>query len=167
MTTAPRPPAGPAPVPSAAVIVPGPGRTFTFVLRRRGVHAGHWLLPRGGIEPGESAERAARRAAQEAAGLRTGALAPTGIYDVRGTDDGAAYRFRVHVYRALRRCPLPADRADAPAEVAGIDQAHPRDILPHPSDMLALNDAGLADYAPALVQRLLEADGVTVDRLDA
>ncbi|MFC3997984.1 NUDIX domain-containing protein [Nocardiopsis sediminis] len=164
--TAPHPPAEPAM--SAAAIVPGPEWTLTFVLRSSGLHAGHWLLPRCAIAPEESAEQAARRAAERDAGLRTGALAPTGIYDVNGSGgaDDAPYHLHLHVYRALRPSAVPEGFTGDPAEVSGIDQTHPQSVLPHPVDMLVLNDAGLADYDPSLVRRLLAADGVTVSRLD-
>ncbi|MDA0566795.1 NUDIX domain-containing protein [Streptomonospora sp. S1-112] len=155
--------AGAEPVRGAVAIVPGPGRTFTFVLRRRGVFAGHWLLPGGGVEADESTDQAARRAAAEEAGVRAGALAPTGVYDVRGiSPETGPYWLRTHVYRALRPCAV-ADgfRADL-REVAGVAQVHWCEVLPHPTDMVILNDAGVADYDPDLVRRLLAADGVTM-----
>ncbi|MFC4564455.1 NUDIX domain-containing protein [Nocardiopsis mangrovi] len=166
--TAPQPPAAAEPAMSAAAIVPGPEWTLTFVLRSSGIHAGHWLLPRGTISPEESAEQAARRAAESDAGVRTGVLAPTGIYEVHGSGgaDDEPYHVHLHVYRALRPCAVPDGFTGDPAEVAGIDQAHPQRVLPHPVDMLVLNDAGLADYDPDLVRRLLNADGVTVTRVD-
>ncbi|GAA1756085.1 NUDIX domain-containing protein [Streptomonospora arabica] len=168
MTTSSHPSTGPAPLMTAAAIAPGPERTLTFVLQNRGVYAGHWLLPGGRIQPGESAEQAARREAAEEAGVRLGPLAPTGIYDIRGrTEDEGPYWFRMHVYRSLRACAVPEGFAPDLAEIAGICQAHPTEVLPHPTDMVVLNDAGLADYDPALVQRLLEADGAAMRPTDA
>ncbi|MUL41271.1 NUDIX domain-containing protein [Streptomonospora sp. PA3] len=149
-------------------MVPGPEWTLTFVLANRGVYAGHWLLPGGRVGPGESAEQAARREAAEESGVRPGPLAPTGIYDIRGrAEDGAPYRLRLHAYRALQAGTVPEGFAPDPAEVAGVCQLHPRDILPHPTDMVVLNDAGLGDYDPDLVRRLLAADGVEMEPLDA
>ncbi|QBI56668.1 NUDIX domain-containing protein [Streptomonospora litoralis] len=166
--TTPSPSADPAPLMAAAAIAPGPEWTLTFVMQSRGVYAGHWLLPGGRIRPDESAEQAARREAAEESGVRLGPLAPTGIYDIRGgSEDGEPYWFRMHVYRALQTSAVPEGFAPDPAEVAGVCQVHPRDILPHPTDMVILNDAGLADYDPALVRRLLSADGVVMAPLDS
>lgn len=168
MTTSPQPESASAPVMTAAAIAPGPEWTLTFVLQNRGVYAGHWLLPGGRIRPGESPEQAARREAAEETGVSAGPMAPTGIYDIRGrSEDGEDYWFRMHVYRALRACTVPEGFAPDPAEVAGISQVHARDILPHPTDMVVLNDAGLADYDPALVRRLLAADSVEMAPVDA
>jgi len=168
MTFPAEPIAGPAPLMTAAAIAPGPERTLTFVLQNRGVYAGHWLLPGGRIQPGESAEQAARREAAEEAGVLLGPLAPTGIYDIWGRSrDGEPYRFRMHVYRSLRACAVPGGFAPDPAEVSGVCQVHARDILPHPTDMIVLNDAGLGDYDPKLVRRLLAADGAAMSPVDA
>ncbi|ASU81645.1 NUDIX domain-containing protein [Nocardiopsis gilva YIM 90087] len=159
-------PAGAEPTMASAAIVPGPDWTLTFVLLNSGVHTGHWSLPAGPIGPGESAEQAARREAETSAGVRPGPLAPTGIYDVHGRTDGLPYRFRLHVYRALQPCTVTDGFVPNPTDVAEVGQAHPHDILPHPTHMRILNDAGLADFDPALVQRLLETDGVAVTRQD-
>ncbi|MFD0776414.1 NUDIX domain-containing protein [Streptomonospora algeriensis] len=167
MTTSAYPSTGPAPLMAAAAIVPGPERTLTFVLQNRGVFAGHWLLPGGRIQEGESAEQAARREAAEESGVNLGPLAPTGIYDIRGrTEDEGPFWFRMHVYRALRPCAVLEGFAPDPAEIGGVCQGHPRDVLPHPTDMVVLNEAGLADYDPALVNRLLMADGVAMSPAD-
>lgn len=155
------------PVRAAAAVVPGPGRTVTFVMNNRGVHAGHWLLPGGRIEEGESAEQAARREAAEEAGVRTGALAPTGVYEVRGRVGEDPYWYWLHSFRCLRPCPVPDGFAPDPAEVSAIRQTHPHDVLPHPVHMRILNDTGLADYDPGLVRNLLSADGVSLRPLDA
>ncbi|MBB4935347.1 8-oxo-dGTP diphosphatase [Lipingzhangella halophila] len=168
MTTSSNAPPGTRMTNAAVAIIPGPYEwTLTFVLQNRGVFAGHWLLPGGEINPGESAEHAARREAAEEAGVRAGALAPTGIYDVRGRDDDVPFWFRLHVYRSLIPCDIPADFVADPTEVSQVSQTYPHEILPHPTDMAILNDAGLADYDPGLVDRLLAADGVAMSRVDA
>ncbi|MBB6174528.1 8-oxo-dGTP diphosphatase [Nocardiopsis mwathae] len=166
MTTASNQPVGSEPIMAAAAIVPGPEWTLTFVLLNSGVHTGHWALPAGPLAADESAEQAARREAETSAGVRPGPLAPTGIYDVHGRTDGRPYRFRLHVYRALQPCTVPDGFTPDPHDVAEVGQAHPHDILPHPAYMRILNDAGLADFDPVLVQRLLETDGVAVIRRD-
>ncbi|MBV2364027.1 NUDIX domain-containing protein [Streptomonospora nanhaiensis] len=160
--------AGAEPLRGAVAIVPGPAGTLTFVLRQRGVFAGHWLLPGGCVEAEESAEQAARREAAEEAGVRAGALVPTGVYDVRGVSpESGPYWIRTHVYRALRPCPVAPGFCTDLAEVAEVAQVHWREVLPHPTDMVILNDAGAADYDPDLIRRLLAADGVTMTPLDA
>lgn len=161
------PPHGPAgPAVEAAAIIPGPDWTLTFVLCARGPQAGHWTLPGGRTGPGESAEQAARRASEQAAGVRPGAMAPTGLYEVRGGDDDSGYHLHLHVFRALQPCEVPEGFAAAPDAAEGVGQVHPRDVLPHPAHMRVLNDAGLADYDEALVRRLMLADGMLMRRLD-
>ncbi|GAA3731346.1 8-oxo-dGTP diphosphatase [Spinactinospora alkalitolerans] len=152
---------------AAVAIVPGPEASVTFVLQNRGAYAGHWLLPGGRIGPGESAEQAARREAAEEAGVAVGELVPVGVYDIRGRaeEGGEPYGFRVHVYRALEPCVVPADFVLDPMEVSDIGQVHPSEILPHPTDMRILNEAGFADYDPELVRRLMDADRVTMARV--
>ncbi|WP_269082879.1 NUDIX hydrolase [Allosalinactinospora lopnorensis] len=152
---------------AAVAIVPGPKeQTLTFVLQNRGVFAGHWLLPGGHVQPGENPEQAARRETAEEAGIHLGALALTGIYDVHGRDSGLPYWFRMHVYRALRPCGIPESFVPNPTEVSQVSQTYPSEILPHPIDMCILNEAGLADYDPGFVHRLLGADGVAMSRLE-
>lgn len=159
------PPPGPAaPAVEAAAIVPGPDWTLTFVLCSDGPQAGHWTLPGARTSPGESAEQAARRAAEEGAGLRPGPLAPIGLYEVRGGDGGTGHHRHLHVFRALQ--PYPVPEGFDPGEAGGVGQVHPRDVLPHPAHMRVLNDAGLADYDEALVRRLMLADGVLMRSLD-
>jgi len=46
---------------AALMIVRGPSDDVTFVAQRRGPFAGHWLLPGGRVEFGESLPDAARR----------------------------------------------------------------------------------------------------------
>ncbi|GAB3477420.1 NUDIX hydrolase [Nocardiopsis coralliicola] len=153
----------PAAVPATGVaVVPGPDWSLTFVQRADGPRAGHWLLPGAQAAEGEPPEQAARRGADEA-GLHVGALAPIAIYEVRGSDGGSDYHEWLHVYRSLHPCPMDPD---AHAEGAEVEQVHPRDLLPHPTDMRILCDAELADYDPVLIRRLLSADGVLIRRVD-
>ncbi|RCV52795.1 NUDIX hydrolase [Marinitenerispora sediminis] len=148
---------------AAVAIVPGPDDTVTFVLQNCGSYAGHWLLPGGHVDPGETAEDAARREAAEEAGVVVGELAPVGVYDIRGEHAGEPYAFRLHVFRALEPCVIPPDFVMDPMEVSDIGQMRPSELLPHPTDMRILNDAGYGDYDPELIERLLAADGVRMD----
>ncbi|GLU47048.1 NUDIX hydrolase [Nocardiopsis ansamitocini] len=167
MMTAPNQPPATDLTMAAVAIVPGPNESLTFVLSTCGEYAGHWLLPGGHIDEGETPEQAARREAYEEAGVVAGELAPSGIYDIRGHSTEGPYAYRLHVYRALEPCVVPEDFVLDPMEVSEISQVPPGEILPHPTDMLILNDAGLSAYEPDLIQRLLTAEGVTMTRQDA
>ncbi|GAB3210817.1 NUDIX hydrolase [Marinactinospora thermotolerans] len=149
---------------TAVAIVPGPDGTLTFVLQNCGAYIGHWLLPGGYIDPGETPEQAARREAAEEAGVDAGALAPCGVYDLYGRFKDEPYAFRLHVYRASEPSVVREGFAFDPEEISGICQARPDEILPHPTDMRILNDVGLADYDEELIDKLLDTDEVTMIR---
>ncbi|CAM5639702.1 hypothetical protein SALBM311S_13016 [Streptomyces alboniger] len=56
-------------LPAALMAIPGPDGTVTFIRQLKGPYANNWLLPGGGIEPGEPAEAAALREAREETGI--------------------------------------------------------------------------------------------------
>lgn len=64
------------------VIVDAAGRVLT-VRQRGGPFKDLWLLPGGGLEPGESPEEAVRREVREETGLEVTALRPVRRYEVR------------------------------------------------------------------------------------
>jgi 8-oxo-dGTP diphosphatase len=76
--------------------------------------AGHWNLPAGYVEPGESPEQAARREALEETGLVVDVIAVDGVYffadDPRGNGILIAYRCR-----SAGSDPMPGREATASA----------------------------------------------------
>ena len=58
-------------------------------------HSGYWVLPKGGIEPGESAEETAVREVMEETGLRTEVVAHLGDLRYRFSSGGGRFSKRV------------------------------------------------------------------------
>jgi 8-oxo-dGTP pyrophosphatase MutT (NUDIX family) len=86
------PPAERRPAAVALVLLPDAEGRACFLLTRRAArlraHARQWALPGGRIEPGESAEDAARRELAEEVGLTLGADAVLGVLDDYPTRSG-------------------------------------------------------------------------------
>ena len=57
-----------------------------------------WSLPKGHLEPGESAEEAARREVEEETGIRGRLLAPLGVIDFWFVAEGRRIHKTVHHY---------------------------------------------------------------------
>jgi 8-oxo-dGTP diphosphatase len=146
---------------AALVIVPGPGSTVTFVRQGRGPYAGHWLLPGGRVEFGESLPHAARRETLEESGCSVGALAPTGVYEMRGRWSDGSYHVIMFAFLAEAPVLLPG-AATADAGVGEVIQADPEVVRPHPTVMRILNDAGVAGFDQQEIDRLLERDGISM-----
>jgi 8-oxo-dGTP diphosphatase len=142
------------PTTAALAIVPaGPGRVV-FVRQQRGPYAGWQLLPGGKVEFGESAEDAARRETEEEAGYTVGALAPTGVYEIRAAD--GAYHFVMFAFRADTATRVAAGGH----HVDGVMEALVGDVRPHPTVMQILNDAGAAQYPGQEIEDGLRRDGI-------
>jgi 8-oxo-dGTP pyrophosphatase MutT (NUDIX family) len=86
------PPAERRPAAVAVVVLPDEEGRACFLLTRRAdrlrAHARQWALPGGRIDPGESAEDAARRELREEVGLSLGADAVLGVLDDYPTRSG-------------------------------------------------------------------------------
>jgi 8-oxo-dGTP pyrophosphatase MutT (NUDIX family) len=87
-----QPPAERRPAAVALVLLPDAEGRACFLLTRRAArlraHARQWALPGGRIEPGESAEDAARRELAEEVGLTLGPEAVLGVLDDYPTRSG-------------------------------------------------------------------------------
>ena len=86
------PPEGGRPAAVALVLLPDDEGRACFVLTRRAArlsaHAGQWALPGGRLDPGETAEEAARRELHEEVGLDLGPDAVLGALDDYPTRSG-------------------------------------------------------------------------------
>ncbi|MFB9433712.1 NUDIX hydrolase [Streptoalloteichus tenebrarius] len=148
----------------ALVVVPGPGRTVTFVRQERGPYAGWWLLPGGKVEFGESLVETARREAREESGCVVDELAEVGLYEMRGHGpEGNPYHFVMAVFRAEHDSRVPEGFSGH--HVSEVRQMPPASVRPHPTDMWILNDAGVADYPWDEVEQALRVEGITMTRL--
>ncbi len=101
-----------------------------------GPFAGEWLLPGGGLEPGESFEDALAREVLEETGLNVEDARELRRYDVRGTRE--PFHLRVHMYAGKARGePRPGD----PNEPSAWRHVDPRDA--HPLLLRELVDGGV------------------------
>ncbi|MEV6525037.1 NUDIX hydrolase [Longispora sp. NPDC051575] len=152
---------------AALAITPGPGGTITFLHQQRGPYAGHWLLPGGKVDPGESVPAAACREAGEEAGvdLKPDDMTLTGVYEMLGQWSGGSYHLIMFCFLAAGEHTVPAGwQGDQVGEVVQV----PADSLtPHPTVMRILNDAGVTVYDQADIEAGLERDGITMLRLAA
>jgi len=144
---------------AALAIVPGADATITFVHQQRGPYAGHWLLPGGQVEFGESLPDAARRETMEESGCRIGEVTLTGVYEMRGHSRSGAYHVVMFAFLAGSPVALPA-RTTTDQGVGEIVQGDPAVVRPHPTVMRILNDAGVARFDQAEIDALLNRDGI-------
>jgi 8-oxo-dGTP pyrophosphatase MutT (NUDIX family) len=124
------------------------------VRQERGPYAGFWLLPGGKVEPGERIIDAARREAVEESGCEPGELLLTGAYEIIGP----GHHFVMWAYRSQVAAALP-DRF-AGHHVTGARQCRWDAVVPHPTDMPILNDAGVAAYPRAVIEDRLAQEQI-------
>jgi 8-oxo-dGTP diphosphatase len=144
----------------ALAVVSGPDGTITFVHQERGPYAGSWLLPGGKVEFGEGLDAAARREAAEKAGCEVGSLTGVGLYEMRGTWKNGRYHFLMYAFLAGE--PVAVPEGFVGHHVTEVRQAHPEEMMPHPTVMQILNDAGAADYGQSDIDAALARDGITL-----
>jgi 8-oxo-dGTP diphosphatase len=134
------------------VIADGEGR-FLTVRQRGGPFKDAWLLPGGGLEPGESAEDAVRREVHEETGLEVTSLRPVIRYEVRLTS-GAGYWGLVDLFAGEVRGAPRLGHAEEP-----IDWVEPDPDL-HPLLLRELRDAGLLTMDDAEIERRCAHAGI-------
>lgn len=127
-----------------------------LVRQRGGPFQGAWLLPGGGLEPGESFEAALRREILEETGLDV--LAPREIarYEVRAP----GFHGEVVLYGGSVSGSLRSGHPEEPADWVAVDahSAHP--VLLH-----ELKDAGIVDAPDDAIAASAAALGVAIRRI--
>lgn len=147
-------------LPSALAVVPGAGGTVTFVQQRKGPYAGNWLLPGGGIEPGETAEETARREVAEETGCQVKTLTPFAVYEFLGQWAQGAYHLVMFAFLSGESAVAPTG---FPGHNVGAVRQVPIGALPlHSTDLQILTDAGLASFGRTKIDRALADDGITM-----
>jgi 8-oxo-dGTP pyrophosphatase MutT (NUDIX family) len=97
-----------APTHAGAVVVrPAQAGTDYLIVRARSEHP-EWVLPKGHIEPGESAEQAALREVREEAGIECEIVAPIGATEFQSR--GEVARVAYYLARCLRAVPAAERR---------------------------------------------------------
>lgn len=129
-----------------------------FVAQQKGPFAGSWLLPGGGVEPGESAEAAVAREIMEETGLTMTDIRFTGVYEMRGRWSGGDYHLMMMAFRGAASGEIPPDfQGDGVGEVRW---AHLHELPLHSTDLRILTDAGLAAFPDDQIEAALAADGI-------
>lgn len=140
--------------------VADPAGRVLFVAQTRGPFAGHWLLPGGGIEPGEAAETAVVREVREETGLTIENPCFVAVYEMRGEWAGGPYHLIMLGFRATAAGEIPPDFRGH--NVGGVRWARPGELPLHSTDLQILTDAGLAAYSQAEIAAALARDGITM-----
>ena len=144
---------------AALAIVPGPEGSVTFVRQQRGPYAGHWLLPGGRVEFGESLADAAKRETLEESGCLVGELTLTGVYEMRGEWAEGSYHLIMFAFLSDKPAVVPDGFT---GDVGEVVQVAPPLLRPHPTVMRILNDAGVVAYPDEEIDGWLSRDGITM-----
>ncbi|MCX2924105.1 NUDIX hydrolase [Streptomyces sp. NEAU-W12] len=150
-------------LPVSLMVLPGPDGTVTFVHQLKGPYAGNWLLPGGGIEPGESAGQAALREAYEETGCRVASCSPFAVYEFTG--QWAEGRYHLLMFGFLAHGTHRVPDGFEGHNVGAVRQARVGDLPLHSTDLQILTDAGLASFGEAEIGDALAADGITMHAL--
>lgn len=149
---------GPRPRESAILLAIDEEGRVLLVRQGGGPFKGHWLLPGGGVEPGESLEDALRREIREETGLSVRDARPVASYDV--VVDGVPRILRVRMYRGVA---IGEPRVGQDGEAVAWSEVRATDL--HPVLARELVDGGVIAEDPSINARLREA-GITMRRLE-
>ena len=132
------------------------GGRVLLVKQLSGPYAGAWLLPGGGVDPGESVEDALRREMREETACELRDLRHIATYEVdERTQD---FRALVHLYRGTSIGEPRAEQGSA------VRWAAPTDPGFHPALRRELADAGLRAEDDAGLAEAMRATAVTMRR---
>lgn len=148
-------------LPAALMVIPGPDGAVTFVRQLKGPYADNWLLPGGGIEPGEPAAAAAIREAHEETGIKVDSCSLFSVYEFSGKWKEGGYHLLMFAFLADRVYQPPALEF-AGHNVGAMRQAGIGELPLHSTDLQILTDAGLAAYDRAAITAALAADGIAM-----
>lgn len=140
-----------------AAVADPQGRVL-FVAQTRGPFAGHWLLPGGGIDPGESAVDAVVREFREETGLTIEKPRFVALYEMRGEWAGGPYHILMAGFRAEASGEIAADFHGHNVGEARWARLHELDL--HSTDLRILTDAKLASFPEAQIAAALQKDGI-------
>jgi 8-oxo-dGTP pyrophosphatase MutT (NUDIX family) len=141
---------------SAILVTRDDGGRFLLVQQRGGAFKGAWLLPGGGVEPGETLEAALQREVREETGLEVTSARPIARYDVHAS----GFHNELHMYVGeVRGVPRVGQDGEA-VEWMGVD---PRTA--HPVLLREIHDAGHADLTQREIDERLAARGIRMTRI--
>ena len=127
-----------------------------LVKQRGGPFKGAWLVPGGGVEPGESLEEAMRREVVEETGLVVVDARPIALYDVRVGD----FYGEVQLFAGTVTGDGPHVGTDGEeCEWASVGSSA------HPVLLRELYDAGCLDMGPSEIEARLARAGIRMRRL--
>lgn len=145
-------------------VVENQRRQVVFVKQKSGPYAGHWLLPGGGMEPGETAEAAVVREVLEETGIKVSAPEFLGVYELRGEWAEGPYHLLMLAFMARTYQDVPAQFQGDNVDGAAFFDPQKMPMSLHATDMQILTDAGLAVVSRSTIHRELEKGGIQLTR---
>jgi 8-oxo-dGTP diphosphatase len=144
----------------AVAAVTDPKGRILFVAQQKGPFGGHWLLPGGGVEPGESADEAIVREIQEETGMTMRNIRFVAVYEMRGHWTGGDYHIMMMGFTGTAEGEIPPDFVGD--GVGAVRWAYPDELPLHSTDLRILTDAGVAQFSDEQIAEALAAQGVTM-----